>query len=545
MAEFDYLVLGAGASGCVIANRLSESPTHRVLLVEAGGHGRSPYLQIPRLAGRLFDDPRHAWQYRTTPFGPHTAGEAWPRGRVLGGSSAVNGMVYNRGDRRDYDDLEALGNRGWGWDRMLPIYRDVEDHQLGASPTRGAGGPLHVSVPTDPTELARDIIAAGERLGMRHVDDVNATGDARVGLPPATIHRGRRVSAATAFLRPALRRPNLEVATHSYAERLVIENGRAVGAVIRTGTSFSVVRARREVIVCLGALESPKLLQLSGIGPRDVLADAGVKLYLESANVGRRMLDHRTLVNTYRLLGDGGYNAQLATPLAKVKTGLHYLATRRGPLATPTADVLALFSTDPASSRVDGQMLATLLTVTDPSGGGRSAVEHAAGITCMGEILRPTSEGSVRVTSPNPEAPLLIDPNYLATEHDRRVGAGVLRTMRAVFEQSPIADRIDFETCPGADVQSDDDLVAAALATGTTGHHAIGTCGMGPDDDDVVDDQLRVRGIDGLRVADLSAWPIMLSGNTNGPAMAVAWRAADLILDGACDRVATLRPDAA
>lgn len=536
MADVDYVVLGAGTSGCVIANRLSEGGHHRVLLVEAGGAARSPYLHVPRVGGRVFHDPRYSWSYHTVPFGPLGTSEAWPRGRVLGGSSAINGMVYNRGHRDDYDDLVRLGNSGWGWDDILPIYRRIENHQFGPSATRGAGGPVPVSVPEYANPLAAAIISASQQLGMRAVADVNDTAGPRVGLPPATIHRGRRVSAAGAFLRPALSRPNLTVATHAYAERLVLEHGRAVGVVLRTPRSRETVRVRREVIVCLGALESPKLLQLSGIGPRDVLRAAGVTHYLDRSQVGMRMRDHRTLVTTYRLKGPLGYNHQLSTPLAKFKTGVHYLATRKGPLATPTADVLALFASDPTSPRVDGQMLATALTVANGNGAQRSTVEHVAGITCMGEILRPTSEGSVRVTSPDPQGALLIDPNYFATEYDRQTGARVLRTMRSIFQRSPIAEFVDFEITPGADVTSDADLVDAALVYGANGHHAMGTCAMGPDDQDVVDDQLRVRGIDGLRIADLSVWPIMLSGNTNGPAMAMAWRAADLILDAVATR---------
>ena len=328
MAEFDYIVLGAGTSGCVIANRLSESPSNRVL----AGRGRrprfNPCLHIPRMGARAFGNPRYTWRHETLPFGPNLTGETWPRGKVLGGSSSTNGMVYNRGSREDYDDLERLGNRGWGWDDILPGFLAFEGHQLGASPVRGGDGSVHVSVPSEPNDLALEMIAASTRLGMREVADINETGDARVGLPPATIHRGRRVSAATAFLHPVRHRSNLKIATRSLIERLVFENGRAVGAVIRTGGSHTVVRARREVIVCLGALGSPKLLQLSGIGPRDVLSAAGVPLYLERENVGRRMRDHRTLVNTYRLNADLGYNSQLSTPLAKLMTGMRYLATR-------------------------------------------------------------------------------------------------------------------------------------------------------------------------------------------------------------------------
>ncbi|HZQ33237.1 MAG TPA: GMC oxidoreductase, partial [Mycobacterium sp.] len=346
-----------------------------------------------------------------------------------------------------------------------------------------------------------------------------------------TISGGRRVSAASAFLNPALRRRNLFLATKTVVDRLRFERGRAVGITLRSGGSRFAVEARREIIVCLGAFESPKLLQLSGIGPRDVLSAAGVPVYLERDNVGRRMREHRCPVNTYRLNENLGYNRHLSTPFAKARTGLSYLATRKGPLSRPGGgDVIALFKTHPERDRVDGQLLATPLTVVERHG-RRARVERSPGISCVGEVLRPTSEGSAWIVSADPNDPMVVDPNFLATEYDRRTCAGIMRTMRELFTTSPIADHISYETAPGLDAQTDDELIEAALNGGLTGHHAIGTCAMGPDDDDVVDDRLRVRGIDGLRVMDCSVMPIMLSGNTNGPVMAMASRAAELILD--------------
>jgi choline dehydrogenase len=526
MADFDYIVVGAGSAGCVLANRLSADPRNRVLLIEAGGRARSPYLHVPKLGSRLFDDPRYVWHHRTLPFGPDGTSELWPRGKVLGGSSAINGMVYNRGQRDDFDELERRGNHGWGWDHILAAYRRFENNTIGRSTTRGFGGELSISIVRDLDPLSLTIVSAGTRLGMRFLDDLNESDEPRIGLAPATIHNGRRVSAAAAFLTPVLARPNLRVLTGATAERLEFTRGRATGVVVRQGSSSTVLRASLDIVLCLGALGSPKLLQLSGIGPRDVLSAAGVPVYLDREHVGRRMLDHRTLVNTYRLNRDLGYNRQLASTSAKIGTTIRYAATGRGPLAAPTGDVLAFFKTDPGLPRVDGQMLITALTLTGHGG----HVERLPGLSCMGEILRPTSEGSVWISSPDPDQPLMIDPNYLATAHDRAAAIGVLRAMRQVFEQSPITELIEAELSPGVDIQSDDELLHAAITQGRTGFHAIGTCGMGPDDDDVVDDQLRVRGIDGLRVADLSIMPVMLSGNTNAPAMAMAARAAELIL---------------
>lgn len=542
MSTFDYIILGAGSAGCVLANRLSADPATQVLLVEAGGMAWNPYLHIPKIGARLHTSDRYAWRYETLPFGPNNTTDTWPRGKVIGGSSAINGLVYNRGSREDYDDLERLGNKGWGWDTMLPVFRRLEDNQFGPSVTRGVGGPLTVSTPRDVDMLCSEIVGAGTNIGLPRVDDINEFDDERIGIAPATIRNGRRVSAATAFLKPVLNRPNLHVSIKTVVQRLVLEGGRAAGVQVATGGVLREVYARREVIVAMGGLGSPKLLQLSGIGPRDVLRAAGVPVYLERDNVGRRMREHRCMVNTYRLTENIGHNRALGTPWAKAWTAAKYLATGEGPLARPPGgEVLALFKTYPQLDRVDGQLLAAPMSVDVAYAGDRPRIERYPGICAMGEILRPTSEGSVWITSADPDEALVVDPNFLTTAYDRKTGAAVLRTMRRLFLESPIADRISHETAPGLDAQTDDELIDAALDGGSTGFHAMGTCAMGPDDEDIVDDRLRVRGVDGLRIVDLSVFPTMISGNTNAPVMAMADRAADLILDSTWELSAAAR----
>jgi choline dehydrogenase len=531
--QFDYVIVGAGPAGCVLANRLSADPGVSVLLLEAGDWDTNPLIAMPRGFGELLGDPATAWHYPTRPFGPSQQVEYWVRGKTLGGSSSVNGMVYSRGSRADYDALERLGNPGWGWDDMLPVFKRIEDNALGASEARGAGGPLHVSTVDGSDPLLEDAIAAGTRLGWRRTRDLNETDEERIGYAMATIRDGRRISAATAFLHPVMDRPNLTVALHTLVDRVLLERRRAVGVRGRRYGQPVEAHAAREVILATGTIATPKILQLSGIGPADVLRSAGVGVVADSPNVGARLREHRVFMLQLRLAEDLGYNRLLGTEAGQRAAQLEYQRTGRGPLATPPCDIVAFFKTRPELDRPDAQIQIASFSAQPLEPGGSLQIESEPGMLCLGFILRPDSEGSIHVTSDDPDAPADIDTNYYATEHDRTTAIDIFRAMRRLIATEPLAQRIERETVPGHAAQADQEIIDAGLTIGTPGYHAIGTCAMGPDDDDVVDARLRVRGVTKLRVVDASVLPIMVSGNLNGPISALAWRAADFIVDSA------------
>ena len=524
--ETDIVIVGAGSAGCTLAGRLSEDGGTSVTVLEAGGKDWNPWIHIPIGYGKTIVDPRLNWRYETEK-GAEIGNRPmyWPRGKVLGGSSSINGLLYIRGQAQDYDHWRQLGNAGWAYEDVLPYFRKAEDQENGEDAFHGTGGPLRVSNLKERNPLCEAFIESAVEAGIPRNDDFNGASQEGVGYYQTTTRNARRCSAAVAYLKPAMKRPNLRVITNAETERVVFEGRRAAGVVFERGGRRTFVKARREVIVSAGSINSPKLLLLSGVGPAAELARHGIAVVHDLPGVGENLQDHYGALVTYKSRLPVTVNDIMMSPITQLKVGLQYILFRTGPLTISAAQVGAFAKSDPRLDTPDIQFLFQTFS-HDEYDAGLHKFSGFANAVCP---VRPESRGTLRLRSANPRDTPLMQPNYLSAEADRRVLVEAIKLSRRVAEKAAIAAHIVAEHAPGPGVRSDDEILAYARETGLSIAHQVGTCKMGQDAMAVVDTSLKVRGLEGLRVVDASIMPTLVSGNTNAPTIMIAEKAADMI----------------
>ncbi len=529
--DFDYIVIGAGTAGCIVANRLSADPRNRVLLLEAGGNDNWIWFHIP--VGYLFaiGNPRSDWMFRTEPEpGLNGRSLAYPRGKVIGGSSAINAMISMRGQAADYDHWRQLGLAGWGWDDVKPAFRKLEDHFLGDSEHHGAGGGWRIEAARLSWDILDAVGDAAEEMGIPRIPDFNTGDNEGVGYFHVNQKRGRRWSSARGFLKPVLKRPNLRLEKNVLVDRLVFEQGRAAGVRFIQGGEMMGARTAGEVILCAGSIGSTQVLHRSGIGPADWLAPLGIETVLDRQGVGRNLQDHLQQRAIYKVAGVRTLNETYYSLARRGLMGLDYAFRRRGPLTMAPSQLGIFTRSDPHRDRANIQFHVQPLSL-DKFG---DPLHRFPAITVSACNLQPTSRGTVRIRSREPDEAPAIAPNYLSTAEDREVAADAIRTTRRLMRQPALAPYHPEEFLPGPAVGDDDaSLAKAAGDIGTTIFHPVGTAKMGTASDPlaVVDERLRLHGIAGLRVADASVMPTITSGNTNTPTAMIAEKGASMILE--------------
>ncbi|MFK7861471.1 MAG: GMC family oxidoreductase [Granulosicoccus sp.] len=527
-STYDYIVIGAGSAGCVVANRLSADGTTTVALLEAGGRDWNPWIHVPVGYFKTIHNPKTDWCYNTEPD-PGLNGRSlkWPRGKVLGGSSSINGLLYVRGQMQDYDRWAELGCTGWSYKQVLPYFKRAENQSRGADAYHGTDGPLHVSDMSFKRPICDDFINGVEELGTPKNDDINGEHQEGVGYFQLTAHKGRRCSTAVAYLNGSRSRPNLSIITHAMVKKIGFDDGRASHVLLRRKNESMSIKAREEIILCAGAIGSPQLLQVSGIGAGKRLQALGIDVVADSPEVGENLQDHLQIRAVYKTRRPVTLNDELSNPMQKVRAGLQYMVNRSGPLSMAASQVYAFSRTRLANERPDIQYHFQPLSADSPGEG----LHPFSAITASVCQLRPESRGSIQISSSDANVHPTIIPNYLSTDLDCRTAIESVRFTRAIMQSNAMKDHIAEELLPDPTATSDEQLLDQARDIANTIYHPTSTCRMGADNNAVVDPRLRVNGVAGLRVVDASIMPEIVSGNTNAPTIMIAEKAADLIIE--------------